>query len=120
MIEIALLAIAILVITLTLGVPLPYCFGAALMVMYFIGDVTMKPRMGSITDAYKAELRRLTPFKKTLFFTTLLFLTKESPEEKFIFCNTDEPDSSPEALIEYDSLAVAHFEGALCVQGGPF
>ncbi len=42
MIEIALLAIAILVITLTLGVPLPYCFGAALMVMYFIGDVTMK------------------------------------------------------------------------------
>ncbi|MGR3628626.1 MAG: hypothetical protein ACU0BP_05070, partial [Sulfitobacter sp.] len=37
MIEIALLAIAILVITLTLGVPLPYCFGAALMVMYFIG-----------------------------------------------------------------------------------
>jgi tripartite ATP-independent transporter DctM subunit len=42
MIEIALLAIAILVVTLTLGVPLPYCFGAALMVMYFIGDVTMK------------------------------------------------------------------------------
>jgi tripartite ATP-independent transporter DctM subunit len=45
MIEIALLAIAILVITLTLGVPLPYCFGAALMVMYFIGDVTMKGMM---------------------------------------------------------------------------
>lgn len=42
MIEIALLAIAVLVITLTLGVPLPYCFGGALMVMYFIGDVTMK------------------------------------------------------------------------------
>ncbi len=39
------LAIAILVITLTLGVPLPYCFGAALMVMYFIGDVTMKGMM---------------------------------------------------------------------------
>ena len=45
MIEIALFAIAILVITLTLGVPLPYCFGAALMVMYFIGDVTMKGMM---------------------------------------------------------------------------
>ena len=45
MIEIALLAIAILVITLTLGVPLPYCFGAALMIMYFIGDVTMKGMM---------------------------------------------------------------------------
>ena len=42
MIEIALLAIAVLVVTLTLGVPLPWCFGAALMVMYFIGDVTMK------------------------------------------------------------------------------
>ncbi len=45
MIEIALLAIAVLVITLTLGVPLPYCFGAALGVMYFVGDVTMKGMM---------------------------------------------------------------------------
>ena len=45
MIEIALLAIALLVITLTLGVPLPYCFGSALMVMYFLGDVTMKGMM---------------------------------------------------------------------------
>ena len=42
MIEIAFLAIGALVVTLTLGVPLPWCFGAALMVMYFIGDVTMK------------------------------------------------------------------------------
>ncbi|PVZ72413.1 TRAP transporter large permease [Pelagibaculum spongiae] len=42
MIEIALLAVAVLVILLTLGVPLPYCFGAGLMVMYFIGDVVMK------------------------------------------------------------------------------
>ncbi|MFQ6552691.1 TRAP transporter large permease [Aestuariibius insulae] len=42
MIEIALLAIGVLVLTLTLGVPLPWCFGAALMVMYFVGDVTMK------------------------------------------------------------------------------
>ncbi|MEP3670437.1 MAG: TRAP transporter large permease [Roseibium sp.] len=42
MIDIALLAIALLVVTLTFGVPLPWCFGAALMTMYFIGDVTMK------------------------------------------------------------------------------
>ncbi|MBW8635597.1 TRAP transporter large permease [Hoeflea sp. WL0058] len=42
MTEIALLAIAALVLTLSLGVPLPWCFGAALAVMYFIGDVTMK------------------------------------------------------------------------------
>ena len=40
-----------------------------------IGDVTMKLTMGSITAAYEAELRRLTPFKKPLFFTTLLFLS---------------------------------------------
>ncbi len=45
MIEVALLAIGVLVLTLTLGVPLPYCFGGALMVMYFIGDVTMKGMM---------------------------------------------------------------------------
>lgn len=45
MIEIALLAIAMLVITLTLGVPLPYCFGAALMVMNLFGGVTMKGMM---------------------------------------------------------------------------
>ena len=45
MIEIALLAITVLVLTLTLGVPLPYCFGAALMIMYFLGDVTMKGMM---------------------------------------------------------------------------
>ena len=42
MIEIALLAIGVLVLTLTLGVPLPYCFGAALMTMYFVGEVTMR------------------------------------------------------------------------------
>lgn len=45
MIEVALLAIAVLVLLLTLGVPLPYCFGGALMVMYFIGDVTMRGNM---------------------------------------------------------------------------
>ena len=42
MVEIALLAVLILVILLTLGVPLPYCFGAGLMVMYYVGDVVMK------------------------------------------------------------------------------
>lgn len=45
MVEIALLAVAVLVILLTLGVPLPYCFGAGLMVMYFVGDVIMKGNM---------------------------------------------------------------------------
>lgn len=42
MIEIALIAIAALVVTLSFGVPLPWCFSAALMVMYYLGDVTMK------------------------------------------------------------------------------
>ncbi|WP_170402026.1 TRAP transporter large permease [Ruegeria arenilitoris] len=45
MVEVALLAVAVLVILLTLGVPLPYCFGGALMVMYFIGGATMKGNM---------------------------------------------------------------------------
>ena len=45
MIEVALIAIAVLVLLLTLGVPLPYCFGGALMVMYFMGGVTMKGNM---------------------------------------------------------------------------
>ena len=45
MVEIALLAVLILVVLLTLGVPLPYCFGAGLMVMYYLGDVVMKGNM---------------------------------------------------------------------------
>jgi tripartite ATP-independent transporter DctM subunit len=45
MIEVALIAIALLVVLLTLGVPLPYCFGGALMVMYYFGDVIMKGNM---------------------------------------------------------------------------
>ncbi len=45
MVEIALLAVGVLVLLLTLGVPLPYCFGGGLMVMYFLGDVTMKGNM---------------------------------------------------------------------------
>jgi tripartite ATP-independent transporter DctM subunit len=42
MVEIALLSVLVLIILLTLGVPLPWCFGGALMVMYFIGDTIMK------------------------------------------------------------------------------
>jgi tripartite ATP-independent transporter DctM subunit len=42
MVEIALLSVVVLIILLTLGVPLPWCFGGALMVMYFIGDSIMK------------------------------------------------------------------------------
>ena len=45
MVEIALLAFAVLVILLSLGVPLPYCFGAGLMVMALIGEVTFKGMM---------------------------------------------------------------------------
>ncbi|AFP30831.1 TRAP transporter large permease [Marinobacter sp. BSs20148] len=45
MIEIALLAFAVLIVLLTLGVPLPYCFGAALMVMTIIGEASMRGMM---------------------------------------------------------------------------
>ena len=45
MVEIALLALGVLVITLTIGVPLPFCFGAALMVMSLVGGITMKGTM---------------------------------------------------------------------------
>ena len=45
MVEIALLAFAVLVILLTLGVPLPFCFGGGLMVMALIGGTTMKGMM---------------------------------------------------------------------------
>jgi tripartite ATP-independent transporter DctM subunit len=45
MVEIALLAVGVLVVLLTLGVPLPFCFGAALAIMYFLGDVFMKGNM---------------------------------------------------------------------------
>nr|WP_207186963.1 TRAP transporter large permease [Rhodovulum imhoffii] len=34
-----------MVLFLTLGVPLPYCFGGALMVMYYLGDAVMKGNM---------------------------------------------------------------------------
>jgi tripartite ATP-independent transporter DctM subunit len=42
MVEIALLAVAVLVVLLTLGVPLPWCFGGAIMLMYFVGDANMR------------------------------------------------------------------------------
>jgi tripartite ATP-independent transporter DctM subunit len=45
MVEVALLAVGVLVLLLTLGVPLPYCFGAGLMVMYYAGDAIMKGNM---------------------------------------------------------------------------
>ncbi|WP_417228174.1 TRAP transporter large permease [Amphritea sp.] len=45
MVEVALLAFAVLIILLSLGVPLPYCFGAGLMVMTLIGEATFKGMM---------------------------------------------------------------------------
>jgi C4-dicarboxylate transporter, DctM subunit len=45
MITIPLIALAVLVVMLSFGVPLPYCFGGALMVMTLIGDATMKGTM---------------------------------------------------------------------------
>ena len=45
MVEIALLAFIVLVILLSFGVPLPYCFGAGLMVMTLVGDASMKGMM---------------------------------------------------------------------------
>ncbi|MEZ8745882.1 TRAP transporter large permease [Vibrio sp. 10N.286.49.E1] len=45
MIEVALLAVAVLVILLTIGVPLPFCFGGALMVMSIASDMSMKGNM---------------------------------------------------------------------------
>ena len=45
MLEVALLALAVLVVALSIGVPLPMCFGAGLMVMSLLGGVTMKGTM---------------------------------------------------------------------------
>lgn len=45
MVEIALLAFLVLILLLSLGVPLPYCFGAGLMVMTLVGEATMKGMM---------------------------------------------------------------------------
>ncbi len=45
MIEISLMALAVLVIMLTFGVPLPFCFGGALLFMTTFGGATMKGTM---------------------------------------------------------------------------
>ena len=45
MIEVALFTVLFLVLLLTLGVPLPYCFGGGLMIMYFFGDAFMQGNM---------------------------------------------------------------------------
>ncbi len=45
MVEIAILAFGVLVLLLTLGVPLPFCFGAGLIVMTVIGEATMRGMM---------------------------------------------------------------------------
>ncbi len=45
MLESAALAFGLLVLLLTIGVPLPYCFGGGIMVMVFVGGATMKGAM---------------------------------------------------------------------------
>lgn len=44
-VTISLISLAVLVIMLSFGVPLPYCFGGALMSMTFLGGATMKGTM---------------------------------------------------------------------------
>ncbi len=44
-VTISLIAMAVLVVLLSLGVPLPYCFGGALMTMTVLGGATMKGTM---------------------------------------------------------------------------
>jgi len=45
MVEVAIAGFGILVVLLTLGVPLPFCFGGGLMVMSIVGGTTMKGMM---------------------------------------------------------------------------
>ncbi len=45
MITVSFIALGVLVLLLTLGVPLPYCFGGGVMTMCFIGGATMKGTM---------------------------------------------------------------------------
>ncbi|MEJ2766562.1 TRAP transporter large permease [Photobacterium sp. MCCC 1A19761] len=45
MVEVALFAVGALVLLLTIGVPLPFCFGGALMIMTYLGDMSMKGNM---------------------------------------------------------------------------
>jgi C4-dicarboxylate transporter DctM subunit len=44
-VTVSLLSLGILVLLLTFGVPLPYCFGGALMTMVFLGGATMNGTM---------------------------------------------------------------------------
>jgi len=44
-VTVSLIALGILVMMLSFGVPLPYCFGGALMTMVFLGSATMKGTM---------------------------------------------------------------------------
>ncbi|SIO10744.1 TRAP transporter large permease [Halodesulfovibrio marinisediminis] len=45
MVEISLMAIGLLIVMLSFGVPLPFCFGGALMFMHLVGGATMKGTM---------------------------------------------------------------------------
>ncbi len=44
-VTVSLISLGILVLMLSFGVPLPYCFGGALMNMVFLGGGTMKGTM---------------------------------------------------------------------------
>lgn len=44
-VTVSLFALGVLVVLLTFGVPLPFCFGGGLMVMYFFGDAMMEGTM---------------------------------------------------------------------------
>lgn len=44
-VTVSFIAMGVLVLTLSFGVPLPFCFGGALMVMVFVGDATMNGTM---------------------------------------------------------------------------
>ncbi|MDC7217648.1 MAG: hypothetical protein PQJ28_01350 [Spirochaetales bacterium] len=44
-VTVSFIALGVLVLMLSFGVPLPFCFGGALMVMVFVGDATMNGTM---------------------------------------------------------------------------
>ena len=44
-VTVSLLALGVLILLLSFGVPLPFCFGGALMTMYFLGDAAMEGTM---------------------------------------------------------------------------
>jgi hypothetical protein len=45
MVEVSLFAVGMLILLLTIGVPLPFCFGGVLMIMTYVGDISMKGNM---------------------------------------------------------------------------